>query len=411
MKIKTRNLKKALFGILGILIAILVLYPLLACLAYPPEYVYRAVTWGKESVYDYQRLPGRPFLAGDSPFYFPEDLQEERVRAAFEVDPQIDDLENFLVETRTQAFIVIQNDHILYEKYFNGSTRDTVVTSFSVAKSFTSALIGVAIADGYIQNVDDPITNYLPELIIRDIRFSSITIRNLLMMSSGIHYFEDIPLLSDDGAKTYLFPDLRRLALEYTHIKNQPGEQFQYNNYHPLLLGMILERTTGVSVTEYLEKKIWQPLGMEFDGSWSLDSEESGFEKMESGINGRAIDFAKFGRLFLRNGKWEGTQLIPAEWVIESTREDPAVDRSEYYSDLEVREPMDGYYKYMWWGLPRGYGAYDYSAFGNLGQFIYVSPLADLVIVRNGEKDGIHYDKWLQIFYQFARAINRSPTP
>ncbi|UCH58273.1 MAG: serine hydrolase, partial [Anaerolineales bacterium] len=240
---KPVRLKNIFFWVFIIVIAILVLYPLLACLVYPPEYVYRALTWGKESVYDYQKLPARPLRARDNPFYFPENLQAERVRAAFESDPQIDDLESFLVETGTQAFIVIQDDHILYEKYFNGTQRDSIVTSFSVAKSFTSALIGLAIADGYIHSVDDPITTYLPELAVRDHRFSEITIRDLLMMSSGIHYFEDIPSLSDDGTKTYLFTDLRRLALEYTHIKEQPGEYFQYNNYHPLLLGMILERT------------------------------------------------------------------------------------------------------------------------------------------------------------------------
>ncbi|HSF82198.1 MAG TPA: serine hydrolase [Anaerolineales bacterium] len=410
IKNKSRKLKIAFLGVIITAVSVVVLYPLLACLVYPPEYVYRALTWGAESVYDYQRLPGHPLRAGSNPFYFPEDLQEVRVHAAFKSGPQIDDLEGFLVDTGTQAFIVIQDDHILYEKYFNGIKRDSIVTSFSVAKSFTSALIGLAIADGFIHSVDDPITDYLPELISRDVRFGAITIRDLLMMSSGIHYFEDIPSLSDDGTKTYLFTDLRRLALEYTHIKEQPGRYFQYNNYHPLLLGMILERTTGISVSEYLEQKIWQPLGMEFDGSWSLDSEENGFEKMESGINARAIDFAKFGRLYLHSGNWNGEQVIPAEWVLASTREDPKVDRSEYYGDLDVREPLDGYYKYMWWGLPRRGGAYDFSALGNLGQFIYVSPQANLIIVRNGERDGIHYNEWLALFYHFANSINTPPT-
>lgn len=280
-------------------------------------------------------------------------MQEARVRAVFESDPQIDHLEGFLADTGTQAFIVIQDDQILYEKYFNRVERDSIVTSFSVAKSFTSALIGIAIADGYIHSVDDPITFYLPELADRDARFNKITVRDLLMMSSGIHYIEDIPLLSDDGTKTYLFPDLRLLALSHTHISENPGQHFLYNNYNPLLLGIILERATRMSVTEYLEQKIWRPLGMEFDGSWSLDSEESGFEKMESGINARAIDFAKLGRLFRHNGNWDGIQVIPTEWVIESTCEDPAVDLSRYYQDLDVREPLDGYYKYMRYGLPR----------------------------------------------------------
>ncbi len=405
MKSKTIKLKQKLLWGFGIVIAVLVLYPLLACLVYPPAYVYRALTWGVEGVDDYLKLPERPLRAGKNPFYFGEDLQEARVSTIFESDSQIDDLEGFLTGTSTQAFIVIQDDHILYERYFNGVQRDSIVTSFSVAKSFTSALIGIAIADGYIHSVNDPITNYLPELIARDPLFGDITIRDLLMMSSGIRYFEDIPLLSDDGTKTYLYPDLRQLALNHTRITEPPGEHFLYNNYHPLLLGMILERATGTSVTHYLEQKIWQPLGMEFDGSWSLDSEASGFEKMESGINARAIDFAKFGRLYLHNGNWNGVQVIPKEWVIESTREDISMDHSGYYRDLEVREPLDGYYKFMWWGLPRGESGYDYSALGNCGQFIYVSPEADLIIVRNGERDGIKYYEWLRIFYWFSSSI------
>jgi len=197
-----KRLLKSVNWSLGIIIAVQILYPLLACLVYPSEYIYRALTWGMEGVNDYKKLPERPLGASGNPFYFVEDLQETRVRETFESDPQIDDLDNFLADTETQAFIVIQNDHILYEKYFNGVQRDTMVTSFSVAKSFTSDLIGSAIADGYIHSVDDPITNYLPELLDRDTRFGSITIRDLLMMSSGIHYSEDIPLISDDGTKT-----------------------------------------------------------------------------------------------------------------------------------------------------------------------------------------------------------------
>jgi CubicO group peptidase (beta-lactamase class C family) len=407
MKNKRGNLKKAVVWAGSSLIAVLVLYPFLACLVYPPKYVYRALTWGKEGVNDYLKLPWRHLETGGTPFYFYENLQEAKISTIFEASFEIDNLDDFLADTGTQAFIIIQDDHLIFEKYYNGVQRDSIVTSFSVAKSFTSALIGIAIADGFIHSVDDPITNYLPELAARDPLFSAITVRDLLMMSSGIRYFEDIPLLSDDGTKTYLFPDLRQLAITHTRITEGPGERFLYNNYHPLLLGMILERATGTSVSEYLEQKIWQSLGMEFDGSWSLDSEESGFEKMESGINARAIDFAKFGRLFLHNGNWNGEQVIPSDWVIQSTIENPTVDQREYYGDLEIREPLDGYYKYMWYGLPRSDGDYDFSAVGNHGQFIYVSPQADLIIVRNGERYGIHYDEWLQIFYQFASSINK----
>jgi CubicO group peptidase (beta-lactamase class C family) len=230
---------------------------------------------------------------------------------------------------------VIQNDAILYEKYYNDAARDTIVTSFSVAKEFTSALIGAALDDGFIQSVDDPITDYLPELAERDSAFTDITIHDLLSMSSGIEY-QGTGGLNGDDSKTYYWPDLRKLALEKTNVIDPPGSYFLYNNYHPLLLGIILERTTNMPVAEYLEAKIWQPIGMEFDGSWSLDSEGTGFEKMESGINGRAIDFAKFGRLYLNNGDWDGTQVLTADWIAQSTRKDTSVDSlwkgDRYYS-------------------------------------------------------------------------------
>ena len=313
----------------------------------------------------------------------------------------MDDFDSFLEKNRTQAFIVIQDDAILYEKYFNGASRDSIVTSFSTAKSFTSALIGIAISEGHIHSVDDPITVYLPELAKRDPAFANITIRNLLMMSSGIKYAE-FPFVNGDNAKTYYYPNLRQLSLEDTRIVALPGEKFLYNNYHPLLLGMIIERATGTSVANYLQEKIWKPIGMEYPGSWSLD--ENGFEKMESGINARAIDFAKFGRLFLYNGNWNGVQVIPAEWVAESTQADTSVDYANYYYDDFIFANGQGYYKYMWWGIQRDEQNYDFMALGNHGQFIYISPQKNLIILRFGETYGeiTGADGWVDMFYKFA---------
>jgi CubicO group peptidase (beta-lactamase class C family) len=372
----------ALIGLVGLILV-------WSFLSYPPEYLVRQIAWGDSDVYDYQKFPNRPLAASSSPFYFKEDPAEGKVQALFEQNRAIDDLDDFLEKTQTQAFIVIQNDAILYEKYFNGAARDTIVTSFSCAKQWDSALIGAAIDDGYIQSVDDPITDYMPELAERDPAFSEITIYDLLRMSSGIEY-DGLGGLNGDNSKTYYYPDLRKLALEETTIVDTPGSGFLYNNYHPLLLGMILERATGMSVTDYLETRIWQPIGMEFDGSWSLDSETSGFEKMESGINGRAIDFAKFGRLYLNNGVWNGTQVLPADWIDESTR--PDFGSVGYIPN----------YKYAWESKMHGDSDYDYYAEGHHGQEIYVSPQVNLIIVRNGEAYGEFGQYWPDIFYQFA---------
>ena len=223
-------------------------------------------------------------------------------------------------------------------------------------------------------------------------------------MASGLDYQDFRPLLfNGDDPLTSYFPDQRKLALENTHIIDAPGLYFQYNKYHPQLLGMILERTTGMSVTQYLQTKLWDPLGMEYDGSWSTDSQASDFEKMETGVNARAIDFAKLGVLFLNGGVWQGKQVISQAWVNESTQPVLPKDYADYYrGEWFASLPGKPYYAYMWWGLARESGAYDFSAEGNKGQFIYVSPAKKLVIVRNGIEYGLPPEKWFQLFYDFA---------
>jgi len=211
------------------------------------------------------------------------------------------------------------------------------------------------------------------------------------------------PLLfnGDDPLTTY-FPNQRKLALENTFIIDPPVQYFQYNKYHPQLLGLILERTTGMTVTQYLQTRLWDPLGMEFDGSWSTDSKESDFEKMETGVNARAIDFAKFGVLYLDGGNWNGTQILSKAWVDESTQPLLPENYSSYYTDYVKAMPGQGYYNYMWWGMVREDGTYDFTAEGDKGQFIYVSPENNMVIVRNGTQYGISSHEWLKLFYEFA---------
>jgi CubicO group peptidase (beta-lactamase class C family) len=330
-------------------------------------------------------------------------MPDDRVPALFQDLAGVADWDSFLEDTETQAFIVLQDGDVLYERYFNNTQRDSIVTSFSVAKSFASALIGIAIEEGYIGDVNDPVTDYLPELAERDPRFESITLRHLLMMSSGLDYQANRSLLfnGDDPLTTY-YPDQRQISLNNTQIVDPPGSYFQYNKYHPQLLGMVLERTTGMPVTEYLQTRLWDPLGMEFGGSWSLDSETSGFEKMETGLNARAIDFAKFGQLFLNSGNWNGEQVIAEAWVAESTAPEVSTDYETYYPDWFANMPGQGYYKYMWWGMVRDDDTYDYVAEGDKGQFIYISPHKNLVIVRNGIVYGIPSNDWLKLFYQFA---------
>lgn len=391
-------LKIVLWGALALVGAFVILYAIIA-VRYSPEYVYREIFMDLGGPYAFRILPERKLSASPDPFRFAEDASREKlVQETFQADPRIKDLDSFLKGTGTQAFLVIQDDAVIYERYFLDHQRDSVVTSFSIAKSFGSALIGIAIQEGYIKSVEDPITDYLPELAERDPRFRDIQIRHLLMMASGLRYDSGRPFSFGDDNLTSGYDDLRHLALTETQVIEQPGLTFLYNNYNPMLLGLILERVTGRPVTIYLQEKLWTPLGMEYDGSWSLDAEKNGFERMEVGINARAIDFAKLGRLYLNGGGWNGTQLVPVEWVQASLQDNGLIQDAPIY------------YGYMWWGEKCNPDSQDFLATGDLGQFVYVSPARNLVIVRNAEKYGLEssgqeWVVWAELFCQFARAL------
>ena len=270
---QNKTLRFIVFGLMGVILVGLAVF----FWHYPPEYIYRVQVWQASDAFDWQKFPSHPLNAAPIAYHF-EAAPDPRVAELFKGYTGAEDWDRFLEKNDTQAFIVIQDGKIRYENYFNGTRRDSIVTSFSVAKSFTSALIGIAIQEGYIHSVNDPITTYLPELAKRDQRFTEITIRDLLMMSSGLEYVGFQPsflnLNNDDNLTSY-YTDQRRIALENTHIISPAGQYFQYNKYHPQLLGMILERTTGMPVTSYLQTRIWDRLGMEFDGSWSTDSTSS----------------------------------------------------------------------------------------------------------------------------------------
>jgi CubicO group peptidase (beta-lactamase class C family) len=339
--------------------------------------VARAVVWHDADVGDHERFPARRIEAPARSARLKRDpIDLDGVAVAGRP------LVEMLDASQTAAFIVLRDGAVAYERYFDGHRRDSIQTSFSVAKSFASTLIGIAIADGEIESVGEPITDYLPELAERDPGFERIRIEHLMAMTSGLRYEEGGLPWSDD-AQTYYGTDLRDLALTDTEIVEPPGSRWHYNNFNPLLAGMVLERATGMPVADYLERELWQPLGAEHDASWSVDSADSGFEKMESGLNATAIDFARLGLLYLHDGTWRGRRIVPSEWVRAST------------------SPVPGSpgYGYWWWTEPDG----AFSARGNLGQFVFVDPQRKLVIVRFGaDSGGID---WQSAFREVARAV------
>ena len=379
-------------------------------LVYSPEYVVRVLAWGESDIGDYlDGFPSSPLTASQKPYEFASRI-DPRVSGVMASALGVDDLETFLDDSGTQAFLVIKDDVVVYEEYFNETSRDSMLTSFSVAKSFDSALIGIAIDEGHINSVKDPVTDYLPELLERDEAFRQITIRDLLLMAAGLDYQElRWWLFNGDDPLTTYYPDQRDLSLTNTRIIDPPGRYFLYNKYHPQLLGMVIERATGMTVTEFTQSRLWDALGMEHDGAWALDGTDSRFEKMEAGLNARAIDYAKLGRLYLHGGDWNGTRVISSDWVSESTALDPRTHTAAYYEQgfgPQIYNNGTGYYAYMWYGLLRQDEPADFAAEGDHGQFIYVSPAHNVIIVRNGTSygDRPHFS-WVSAFYNAVEDI------
>lgn len=394
----------------GAVIVVMVGWLVAGAVVYSPEYVWRVLSSRNSEVSDYvDGFPLRRLAAAQTPFLFDQAPGGDAVHAAFERAFGIGNLDEFLEESQTQALVVIKDDAVVYEGYFNETRRDSMLTSFSVAKSVASILVGIAVAEGFVGDVGDPITDYLPELLDRDPGFSEITIRHLLTMASGMDYQElRWWLINGDDPLTTYYPDQRELALTNTTIIDPPGQYFLYNKYHPQLLGMILERATGMPVTQYTQTRLWDRLGMEFDGAWALDSEQSGFEKMEAGLNARAIDYAKLGRLVLHEGRWDGDQVVAPEWLQESTSLDSGTHHPGYYQHSfgpAIYDDARGYYAYMWYGKLRDGKPADIAAEGDRGQIIYVSPANNVVIVRNGYDFGIPLHEWTDAFYRVAEEL------
>jgi CubicO group peptidase (beta-lactamase class C family) len=290
--------------------------------------------------------------------------------------------DTYLEDNKTVAFLIIKNDTLQYEKYFKGYDKQSIVPSFSMAKSVTSILIGCAIDEGFIKSIDEPITRYIPELVTNG--FEKVTIKHLLQMTSGIAFNESYINPFGDAASFYYGRNLRK-QITKMQLKHEPGKQFEYVSGNTQLLGLVLERAlNGKTVTQYLQDKLWTPLEMEYDASWSIDKKKNGLEKTFCCINARARDFAKIGRLYKNKGNWNGKQLVSQKWVEASTK-------------LDTTDGSADYYQYQWW-LPSKNG--DFMAEGILGQFIYVNPTKNLIIVRLGQNYG--KANWSDLFTTLA---------
>jgi CubicO group peptidase (beta-lactamase class C family) len=281
---------------------------------------------------------------------------------------------------QTVAFLIVQNDSIIHEQYWDGYGPDSYSNSFSMAKTFVSILIGAAIDEGKISNIDQPVGDFLPEF--KEGEKAKITIRHLLTMSSGIGFDENYVNPLAYPAAAYYGGDLKALTYGYD-VGEAPGKTFRYLSGNSELLAFILEKATGKTLSEYMSEKVWKPVGAQNPAYWSLDA-ENGIEKAYCCFNSNARDFARIGELYLDSGKWNGKQVISPEYVLNSIKVAGLVDADGNKIDN---------YGYNWWLIPdykpaghSGKGHYIFYARGILGQYIICIPDQNMVIVRLGKK-------------------------
>lgn len=386
MRNRLSKKKKIVIGALtsatALLLAFLILCIATICL-YSPTFLSRVLIHWDSSVADYKIFPERMIRKSGHPYSYVKNIDSGLGNLKINCPNKQDKLSNFVINTDTNSFIIVKNDQIVYEQYENGCNEHSINTSFSMAKSVVSLLIGKAMEYGCIKSIQEPVADYIPEFKTEEI--GKITIEDLLLMRSSISYEEDKFLWFGDDTLTYWHDNLRKLALSHTELTDRYKGDFHYNNYHPLLLGMILERSTGTTVSHFFEREIWQKIGAEYDASWSLDSEKSGFEKMESGINFRAVDFIKIGSMILHDGYWNGTQIISPDWLRLSTLCEFPINNGEYENSFLAGKNIG--YKFMWYCVPSE-KSYDIVAWGKSDQILYISPATNTIILRTGKTDG-----------------------
>jgi CubicO group peptidase (beta-lactamase class C family) len=352
-----------------------------------PIHYTRYIFWNFADVKDLWRFPYHVIKKGDDPFHFSTSPHQAplHVPAGFKHHKGAS-LEEFLQRHKTTCFLVIQDDIIIYEKYFGGFAPEIIVPSFSVTKSFVSALTGIAIGEKKIRNTDQKVPDFLPW--IKHNGHQHISIEHLLNMRSGIRFNESYSNPFGDAARFYYGIDLKKFTARLK-IKEPPDLHYHYNSGNQQLLGFIVEAATGMKISRYLEEKLWKPLGMEHDATWNIDSAKHDNVKMFGCLNATPRDFAKFGRLYLNNGRWNGKQVVPEEWVRRSTR------------IINDSRDQDGYpFTYNWRVLE---GEESFFAKGMLGQYIFVNRPKKLIMLRFGRQYG--GIDWADFFNKLLKII------
>ena len=278
------------------------------------------------------------------------------------------------VKYQTVGFVVMKNDSLLHEHYWEGYDEHSVVNSFSMAKSINSILIGIALKDGLIKSLDEPVSNYLPEF--REGSKAKITIKHLLTMSSGIDFKEDYASPLAWPAEAYYGPDVNNLTI-HAEAKDTPGTIWYYKGGDSQLLGMILKKVTGKTVAEYAAEKLWKRIGAEDKAFWSTD--ERDMEKVSCCFYTTARDYARLAKLYMQYGNWNGEQIVDSSYVQQSLT---VAD----LKDSKTGEKIDNY-GYQWWLMKYKKHPIFYMR-GIRGQYVFAIPDMNIIVVRLGHKRG-----------------------
>ena len=307
--------------------------------------VYRAVRYGSPGIDDYRTFPQDTIRRGDHTFAFAETPHEERIfdtlRAFRSAGGPTTAAQALAAEKKMSCgVLLIRNDSILFEYYQGKIGRSDVSTVFSISKSLTALLCGIAVDEGFIRSVDDPVTDYIAELRDADPRFARLTIGHLLDMRAGLKFKENYSFNPFSGMARLHYGRNMLRQMKHLKFKEEPGTSFEYCSMSTAILGIVIERATGRSYADYMSEKVWQPLGMESDALMSLDAVRIRYPRAYGGVSATARDLAKVGRLYMNRGRFGDRQIVDSAWVDTTF----SVERAHANSGKKVTG-----YSYSWW--------------------------------------------------------------
>lgn len=354
-------------------------------------FIFKALYYNLTNIDDYKIFPTRTITKSSSPKEWPLSVHYNAYTLP-------DDLRNTLAQYGTTAFLIIRHDSIQHESYYDTGSPEGKSLAFSMSKSVVAMLIGVALKEGHIRSLDQPVADFLPEFSDKP----AITIKHLLWMSSGLDWDESrsyknlVQVFLSDIMEAYYGDDLYTLVTS-KGMAGAPGTAFSYSSADTQLLALILQKATGKSLSAYFEEKIWKPMGAAADATWNLDRPD-GVEKAYCCLASNAREYAKLGSILLHKGWANGAQILDTTFVEAATRPSGLADADD--------PKLKNFYGYQIWLKSNEEvgeeGVYYFR--GTLGQFVIVVPSHHLIIVRlgtnQGPKEGAHYAQSLAITRQ-----------